>query len=98
LSEPTGTVFRHCPNPDGTFTDADIPDPLESEWAFVNTSNAYPDVGEGLFAKKSVPAFTFFAFFGGRIYSADEWKSMKTFDPIYARTFDDTKVFGCCIK
>jgi len=31
MSNPTGTVFRHCPNQDGSFTEADIPDPLETE-------------------------------------------------------------------
>ena len=92
MSEPIGNVFRHCPNSDGSFVDPDIPDPLESEFVFVNTSNSYPDIGQGLFAKKSIPAQTVVAFFGGRFVHLSEWEKMKIFEPSYWRIVDDNKV------
>jgi hypothetical protein len=92
MSEPIGNVFRHCPNSDGSFVDPDIPDPLESEFVFVNTSNSYPDIGQGLFAKKSIPALTVVAFFGGRFVHLSEWEKMKIFEPSYWRIVDDNKV------
>ena len=47
MSEPFGNVFRHCPNSDGSFVEPEVPDPLESDFVFVNASEAYPEIGQG---------------------------------------------------
>ena len=92
MSEPTGRVFRYCPNPDGTFAEAMVPDPLETDWVYVNSSSSYPEIGQGVFAKKKIPPFTVVAFFGGRFISLDEWKKLDLYEPIYSRVVEDRKV------
>ena len=89
MSEPSGKVFRHCPKPDGSFVEALVPDPLESEWVYVNDSRTYPDIGQGLFAKKDVPAQTVVSFFGGRLVTTLEWESLNLYEPIYWRILDE---------
>ena len=92
MSEPTGRVFRHCPNPDGTFTEGLVPDPLETEWVYVNSSSSYPDIGQGVFAKKKIPIFTVVAFFGGQFVPMEEWQKMNIFEPTYSRVLEENKV------
>ena len=58
----------------------------------MNKSDLYPAIGDGVFAKKDIPAYTNVAFFGGKIVTLAEWKEMDLYEPKYWRIFDDDKV------
>ena len=59
---------------------------------YVNKSELYPNVGEGVFARKTIEPYTIVAFFGGRVVSVDQWNTLNLYEPNYWRIFDDNQV------
>jgi len=92
FSEPEGPVYRHVEQEEGSMTDPLVADPTEEQWVYVAASTLGPAAGEGLFAKREIPANTVVAYFGGMRLTVQEWNRTKTLDPHYWRKVDDGSV------
>jgi hypothetical protein len=47
-------------------------DPLDNRYMLLKPSQRYPAAGEGAFAKESIPPFTVFSLYGGRVLTQKE--------------------------
>ena len=90
FSDPQGPFLKHCINSDGQFQDSLMSDLIEDKYVYVNDSKI---AGQGLFAKRDIPNGAIFAFFGGKLYTAQAWNDTftKFFDPQYVVKFKDGK-------
>ena len=91
FSQSQGKIFKHFASENGKLQDALTEDPLEKRYVYVNQSRL-PDAGQGLFAKVDIAPDTIFAFFGGFVYTAQEWNNTNLLYPKYFGYFQDASV------
>lgn len=93
FSNPRGQVYHSFTSEDGTITDPLTPDPLEDKYVYVNDSK-WIENEQGLFSKTNISANTIFAYFGGFLYTSQQWNSTNiTYPRFYAKFADGSHVY-----